>query len=89
MSGDDLRCPRLRLRAACGVLWTRPAVGVSVTGVGEHVMRADVARQCAERVAAGRNGSPTDAVASLLEGTVLEVRPPGHWSPELTAMMVW
>ena len=56
----------------------RPAVACSVTGVGEHVMRALLARDCAQRML-DRDVSVADACSRAIEEGILKARPGGRW----------
>ena len=55
---------------------SRPAVACSITGVGEHVMRALLARDCADRLV-DREVSVADACSRAIEESILQAR----WGP--------
>ena len=49
------------------------SVACSVTGVGEHIMRAGLAQDAARRIIPG-DANSDDACAATLQGGILEVR---------------
>ena len=55
------------------ILCGRPAVACSTTGVGERVMQALLARQCAERAAREAAEPLDEACANALQDSICQV----------------